>query len=234
MKKNKFLTFFFSKYFPQYLSKNFFAVYSKGHNEVKKILSQSNAIPKIFVLNHSNWWDGVLIPYLDLSFFQTNGYCLMEKKQLDKNKFFGKIGAIEIVRENSFQSIKSLKTCIEILKSQNTNLYIFPQGKIEENGTGENNFKFEKGIEYIIKNFEKIILINCLVNYKFVREQKPELFLNFFETIELNGIKLDKNFIQEVESKFRSRQKLFDEEYKTNSLKDYELILKGKKSKDKR
>ena len=158
----------------------------------------------------------------------------MEKKQIDKNKFFGKIGAIEIVRENSFQSIKSLKTCIELLKSQNTSLYIFPQGKIEENGTGENNFKFEKGIEYIIKNFEKIILINCLVNYKFVREQKPELFLNFFETVELNGIKLDKNFINEEESKFRNRQKLFDEEYKTNSLNNYELILKGKKSKDKR
>ncbi|HRE42142.1 MAG TPA: lysophospholipid acyltransferase family protein [Ignavibacteria bacterium] len=234
MKKNKFLVSFFRFYFKRMLARNFYAIYSKGENEVIRKLSDNKDKPFLFILNHSNWWDGVLIPYLDLTFLKTNGYCLMEKKQIDKNQFFKKIGAIEILRESPFDAIRSLNSCVELLKNRKSILYIFPQGEIKENGFGKNNFRFERGYEYIIKKTGKVILINCLVNYKFIKEQRPEIFLNFFEIQDVDGDFTGDDFIAIEEEKFRTEQKIFEEKFDTNSLKDYREILSGRKSIDKR
>lgn len=141
-------------------------------------------IPLIIYANHSSWWDGLILFEL-LKGKDFDSFVLMEEKQLRKYKFFRRLGAFSIIRENSKEAIKSLNYAAEILSAgKNKTLLIFPQGKIYPND--KRPLKFFNGLSFMVENLKSCALIPCSIRLEFLENFKPEIFVKFGETNILN------------------------------------------------
>src|SRR5213592_3367801 len=90
-------------------------------------------VPLIIYANHSSWWDGLILFEL-LKSDDFDSFVLMEERQLKQYKFFRRLGAFSIVRENTKSAIKRLNYAVEILTNgKGKTLLIFPQGEIFPN-----------------------------------------------------------------------------------------------------
>jgi len=233
--KSKILSFLFYKYFGYSIRRNFFKVNIKGLNELKETIhhSDSHSIPLIFCVNHSNWWDAALVCWLT-DFLKLNAYCLMEKKQVVEHKFFKSIGAIPIIREDPRQSLKTLNYAADLIRDSNKALWIFPQGEIISNERLP--LIFYNGVSYLIEKLKQVVLISTHVEYRFTSEQRPEIFINFFDKTVFENIKFinRKDFTACLEKKFEGEILEFRDLFLNSELNDYQTILKGKISIDKR
>lgn len=235
-KKNKFFVFFFRKVFIHMLKKNFFAIKIKNSSEVFKFIekSKSSNVPVVFVLNHPNWWDAAVVIWLGYDFLKTGGYCIMENKQIIEHPFFLKIGAIPIVREDNRKSLMSLNFAASLLKQRFESLYLFPQGEITPNEKRDS--RFYSGVSFLIEKLEKVNLVYIHLDYKYTTEQMPEIFINFFRTEEfVEGLNSDRNeFTDTIKKHFNKVNDEFREAYSDNKLESFEVVMRGKKSLDKK
>jgi len=233
--KSKILSFFFYKYFGYSIRRNFYKVNIKGLNELKETIQHSDYhnVPLVFCVNHSNWWDAAVVCWLT-DFLKLNAYCLMEEKQVREHRFFKRIGAIPIVREDPRQSIKTLNYASDLIRDSNKALWIFPQGEIISNERMP--LIFYNGISYLIEKLKRVILINTHLEYRFTSEQRPEIFINFFDkNFFENTVNIKrKDFSACLEKKFEKEINIFKDLFLNKDLNDYVTILKGKISIDKR
>jgi len=233
---NPIIKFLFKNYFKKILKKNFSAIFLKGNSKCLEAinLSKTEKIPIVFTMNHTNWWDGILVPYLAYCHYKLKGFVLMEYKQLKDHPYFNKIGAIPIIREDPRKSFASLKFCINNLKNTSKCLFIFPQGELVYKE--KQPLIFFTGAAYIIEKLKKSILININTYIKYKSEQYPYIYIDIFKVRE---IYIDETFNRKIftlktEEEYNNERKKFNIEFEKDELKGYEIILKGRKSIDKR
>lgn len=159
---------------------NFFRFYTliaikskfKNFNIIGKI--QNKNLPLLLVSNHSTWWDGFWIMYLNLKLFKRRFYFMMKESQLKKFWFFNYSGGFSI-NNNNKSLFESLNYSANIVSNTSNLLLIFPQGKL--NSIYNNNIHFQKGIEKILqktKNKVQIVFVANLV--EFFNFSKPTVF----------------------------------------------------------
>ncbi|MBS1519063.1 MAG: lysophospholipid acyltransferase family protein [Bacteroidetes bacterium] len=230
--KNSFLKKFFAVYFKVSLKRNFYRVNVKGLDilrELKDNCSEKN-IPVIVCVNHSNWWDGVLLNWISNYLFKKDSYCLMDTVDLRKHRYFNRIGALPLERNNKFNSYRSLKYCTELLKNKNRYLWIFPQGEILPNE--KIPFRFFNGISFLTEKLDEFDMLCVFFEYRFTSEQRPEIFVEFFRSFHRSDLRKysRKELTSFLEELFSEKAVDFAERYAENELKDYEILLQGKKS----
>ena len=234
-KKNRYLIYFFKKYFKYSLKKNFFRINLKGRKLLEETIKKSKAseIPLILILNHPNWWDAAFVTHLIYSYLKMEGYCFMEYKQMKDFKFFNKIGAVPIIRENAEFSLKSLNFVIDAIKNKSLMAVIFPQAELTHNS--KKPYKFFSGFYYLMKKTKKGIIICGYLDYRFTTEQRPELYVNIFKSYEYesDGLPEKSSYVNSLEKEYELINDEFERDFTTGNLKEYEIILQGKKSIDK-
>jgi len=141
-----------------------------------KCLEKRNPdLPLIIFSNHSSWWDGLVILEL-LSNFKLENYVMMEEKQLRKLRFFRRLGAFSIVRENPREAFKSIEYSVKILSERkNRVLLIFPQGEIFHNDASP--MRFFNGLSKIIEESGDCLVCPVALRYEFLGNYKPEIFI---------------------------------------------------------
>jgi 1-acyl-sn-glycerol-3-phosphate acyltransferase len=134
----------------------------------------SQAVPTLFVANHTNWWDGffafLLSRKLGLRF-----RILMEAQHLARYRFFVRIGARPLRRAPARAAWADLAAA-EAELGPGTALWIFPQG--ERRPAGERTLRCERGAAQLARAHAGPLRI-CPVafRYAFVGEQRPEAFM---------------------------------------------------------
>jgi hypothetical protein len=178
--------------------------------------------------------DAAVVIWLGYDFLKTGGYCIMENKQNLEHPFFLKIGAIPIVREDNRKSLMSLNFAVSLLKQRFESLYIFPQGEITPNEKRDS--RFYSGVSLLIEKLEKVNLVYIHLDYKYTTEQMPEIIINFSRTKEyVEGLNSDRNELTEnIKHHFVEANDEFREAYSDNKLESYEVVLRRKKSLDKK
>jgi hypothetical protein len=130
----------------------------------------------IIVSNHFFFWDGFIHLLLNRKLFKRKIHIMMLHEELVKRKFlrFGGTFSIEKGRRAIFES---LDYCCDIMEDPANLLLIFPQGRIESIYTSP--FKFEKGIEYILKTIKDTdIYLNVnLINFQSKRRPTLSMYL---------------------------------------------------------
>lgn len=231
-KKNPFLDFFFRIYFKYSLKRNFLRINFKGKkllDEIVQISAKENS-PVIICVNHSNWWDGVLLNWISNYVLKGNAYCLMDTVDLSRHRYFNKIGAIPLERKNKFSSFRTLKFCKKILTGKNRYLWIFPQGEIIPNERMP--YRFFNGVSYLCENIDKFNLMCVHFEYRFTAEQHPEIYVNVFRSFENKDINTisRKDFTEYLEKLFVDESNKFTNRICKNDYSGFEVILKGRKS----
>jgi 1-acyl-sn-glycerol-3-phosphate acyltransferase len=161
---------FFSIYSRVKLKKQFQKIHFKGEFE-------DRGLPVLILSNHFSWWDGFIQLQLNERFLKRRFHVIMLEEQLEKFMILNKAGAYS-VQKSSRKIIESLQYTINLLSDNNNVVLLFPQGEIQSLYTQD--FKFESGLEYILKNkqkdFQFIFNVN-LVDY--FSEKKPTLSVYF-------------------------------------------------------
>lgn len=184
--KSKWFEKVFAVYNRNLLKRRFHSLNVLGLDSFEK---RNKNFPLIIYINHSSWWDGLVI-FEILKRFDFENYVMMEEKQLKKLWLFRKLGAFSVIRENPREAVKSIIYATSKLKNNaQTTLVIFPQGKIFPNDLRP--IKFYSGVSRIV---EKVKICNILpigFRYESINYFKPQIFVNIGE---MNFINTDENF----------------------------------------
>jgi len=231
-KKNKLLDTFFKIYFRNSLKRNFYRINIKGKETLERIksISQKQNSPVIICVNHSNWWDGVLLNWISHYLIGKESYCLMDTTDLNRHSYFNRIGALPLERKNKFNSYRTLKYCSKLLENRNRYLWIFPQGELIP--AERKPFKFYNGVSMISEDMSRLHILCVYFEYKFTFHQRPEIYIDFFNTFEKKDTenKSRKEITMFLEKLFNDQATNFSECFASNDLKDYQIMLSGKKS----
>ncbi|MFZ4592078.1 MAG: lysophospholipid acyltransferase family protein, partial [Ignavibacteria bacterium] len=142
-----------------------------------------------------------------------------------------KIGAFSVNRDSARESYESVLYASTLLKKKNSMLWIYPQGEMLPNDVRP--LKFQNGLTKLIEMTGKVNLIPIVLNYEFMMEQRPEIFITVSESITVDG-KLTKQ--EKTEYLNRVLTDLLDEQKKNivnNDIEGYEEVLRGKNSRNK-
>lgn len=224
--KSRFDNFLYKQIFFHNFRKNFSAINIKNHENVLEIIKQSREknIPVIFCSNHSNWWDASLVIYLCLEIFKIDAYYFVsEERKLNKN--FEKLGVINFKEHNLEKDVIEISS---YLKGNSRFIWIFPQTDITDNNS---EIKFLPIIADLVDSLKQVVLVNCMIDYHYVNDKRPEIFIDLIETKNFTGISyLNKDsFNTNLEQKFELKLKEIFQKISQRDFKGFKKILEGKK-----
>jgi 1-acyl-sn-glycerol-3-phosphate acyltransferase len=133
------------------------------HFGTVKIIGQviDKNLPILLISNHISWWDGFWAMYINLNVLHRKYHFMMLEEQLRKHWFFNYTGGYS-VNKKSKSIIETLDYTSELLADSNNMVLLFPQGEIQS--LHNQNLKFEKGLERILKSKENAVQVVFLVN----------------------------------------------------------------------
>ncbi|WP_017810994.1 lysophospholipid acyltransferase family protein [Paenibacillus shenyangensis] len=104
--------------------------------------------PAVYIMNHSSWWDGLLIYHAFRHASAGDHYVMMEERQLRRYTFFGKLGAFSIDKSSPGDIRLSLRYAAELL-NQGKRVWMFPQGEMRH--LEERPLTFRPGIGLLLR-----------------------------------------------------------------------------------
>ena len=181
------------------LKNRFYAFRFKG---AENFYTREPNLPIIMYAPHSNWWDGIV------AYTICNGICHQELRlmveELKRFPLLRHAGCFSINKKSPQASMEALKYAIHELSHRNCNMYLYPQGIIKP--PNYRPIEFQSGLAYIVekaaKRYGKVGLIPVAVNYFFLRDNRPEVFVEFGNRIEVAaGEKIDRKEFTEYLAK---------------------------------
>lgn len=207
--------------------KNFSAFYMARFPD----LSTWEGRPVLLLPNHSTWWDGFFIFWLNQTYFRRTPFLMMLEQQLRKFPFFRFLGAYSVNRGNAVSARKSLQYTQDLLNHDDTgkNLVIlFPQGKLIPHA--EQPIQFERGISLLLRNLKRPLVIQLLAIYTWLgAEELPEVAFYFDQSIMYPENEPE---FKDLESRMNHIRTTLIKEI--SSGKNFDPVFSGKKSIHKR
>lgn len=132
-------------------------------------------LPLLIIGNHISWWDG-FIPYeLNRRIFKRRFHLMMLEEQLQKIKFFRRLGAFSI-DPGKRSALQSVNIASDILKIKDNLLVLFPQGEIQSQF--KEDIIFRKGWFRILKNASNPVHVLFMANRTdYLSHRKPTLYM---------------------------------------------------------
>jgi 1-acyl-sn-glycerol-3-phosphate acyltransferase len=159
----------FHLYNKQLISKNFHGLYQ---------LKNSVPPPKngaIIMVNHSSWWDPLMLFYLNHTLWHTDAVAMMDEAGLLRFPFFSKLGAFSV---NS-RSPRSVKYALDYASSrlrEGKNVFLFPQGN--EYPLEKRPLSFFGGAGYLKWRVPTAPVVPVVFYHGLFHEQRPEWFVH--------------------------------------------------------
>jgi chlorobactene lauroyltransferase len=231
---NKLYKLLFAWYFRRRLRSTFHQVMISGRKLLNSYLpsdpNTKEQIPLICYCSHSGWWDAILAIDMSLKEYGFDGYGLMEYRQLERYRFFSKLGLFSVIREDPRSALYSLNYGAELLRNSRRVLWMFPQGTIVHQD--KRPLGFEPGIGMLVKKLGKVALAPVAFRYDYQREEGAEIRISIGvpEIFEWNKESSINAITEQCELTMQTMMSA-QHHQAINSLYDgYELYLSGKKS----
>lgn len=169
--KSRFFNKLFSIYNEKYLlERRFSYIGLRGQLD----LADSDR-PALYIMNHSSWWDGLLVHHALQRLSSCEHYMMMEEEQLHKFTFFRKLGAYSIRKGDTGEVRQTLNYTLELLTSGNR-VWIFPQGKIQHQDVRP--LGFERGVGLLLSRLPNTAVIPVTLVHGLYSQDKPEALMS--------------------------------------------------------
>lgn len=129
----------------------------------------------VWYLNHHSWWDALTPFLLNEKLFHQNVRAVMDATQLRKYPFFRRLGAFSVNRSNPRAAMQSLQYAADSMQREKSGLYIFPQGKIEDECVDP--IRFEKGLAWLYQALPKVDFVPVATTMNTRFSDRPRLFV---------------------------------------------------------
>lgn len=223
-KTSKFWLFVASTFFFNMIQNRFFAF---RYNGVENYQNRDSKIPTIIYAPHCNWWDGIVLYNIAHRICHKEIRLMIE--ELNRFPLLRRGGGYSVNKKSAQSAVKALEYSVELLSDLRNLLFIFPQGIIRP--PHYRPIQFQTGLAYIaqkaIKKYGKINVIPISIDYCFLRDNRPEVLLDFGECIELSDGNIDRkeltHFLEDKLTEICDKQ--FENISKGN-IDDYKILFK--------
>lgn len=167
----------FAVYNEYYLiRRHFHAVYVSGRLDH----GRGGQLPVLYTMNHSSWWDGLMIYTMTQRCSQADHYVMMEHRQLMKYSFFRKLGAYSIDSSSTAAIRASIRYTAELLK-EGKRVWMFPQGEIRH--LEHRPLQFRPGVGAILRLVPNTAVIPVTMFHGLQRHDTPVAAIHIGEPI---------------------------------------------------
>ncbi|WP_335871672.1 lysophospholipid acyltransferase family protein [Bacillus sp. 2205SS5-2] len=220
LKKSKYFQKRLSLYITFQLKRKFHAIHIVDGRK------KASARSKLYLVNHSSWWDGLIIFYLNHLLIKEDSYAMMSAQGLIDHPFFEKIGAFPVDPSSPKNMVKSLQFAEKLLDEQKS-LWIFPQGKEEH--VEKRPLTFMNGASYLISKKQSLVVIPVAMYYSFRHYERPELFIRIGEEtlIKKANYQSRDDLTVELQTKVEGLLNHIRADLIEENIVDYENLLKG-------
>ncbi len=186
--------------FKKMVEKRFHSLMYKGYENLEK---RDKTKATLFYTNHNNWWDGII--GFTVARRIMHGRLRLMIEEMNRFPLFQYIGCFPINKKSAQDAIKSLKYAATTLSEPDINFWLFPQGIIRPPHYRPE--VFQSGLAYLVQNATKqfggINLCPVSVNYTFLRQDKPEVVVEYGPVRTIYEFKEDrKEFCHKLEREF--------------------------------
>lgn len=186
--------------FLKMMKSRFYAFMYKGFENLE---NRDKTKATIFYTNHNNWWDGIV--GFNVARRIMKGRLRLMIEEMNRFPLFQYIGCFPVNKKTAQDAVKSLKYAATTLDKPDISFWLFPQGIIRPPHYRPE--VFQTGIAYLvenaIKNYGGVNLCPVSVNYAFLRQDKPEVVLEFGKVQTYYDFKYNrKDFCHKLEREF--------------------------------
>lgn len=221
-KTSKFWLWVASMFFFNMLQNRFYAFRYKGaENVVEK------GVPTILFSPHCNWWDGIVMYNITHRIFHKEIRLMIE--ELNRFPLLRRGGGYSVNKKSPQSAMKALQYSVDVVGDIKNILCIFPQGIIRPP-----HFRpmiFQTGLAYIAQNaakrYGKVNLVPVALDYCFLRDNRPEVIVEFGERIELTNASIDRKQLTHMLE--RSLETICDKQMHTiaeGDLDNHKILFK--------
>ncbi|USB32904.1 lysophospholipid acyltransferase family protein [Paenibacillus sp. YPG26] len=162
----------FDRYNRSYLlSRHFRSIAIKGQLDCGAL---NSGRPIMYVMNHTSWWDGLLVYHAIRRQSAGDHYMMMEEEQLQKYRFFRRLGAFSI-NSQSPGSLRSTLKYTEQLLSREGRVWIFPQGEMLP--LESRPLEFRRGVGYLLERCPETVVIPVTLYHGLFLGMKPDAYM---------------------------------------------------------
>lgn len=152
---------------------------------LENLRDRDKTLPLLAYSNHSSWFDPLIVFIISQN-IGLDVFAMMEERNLAKLKFFRKIGAFSVVRENPREAVKSIRYAADLLNEKpNRAVWIFPQGEIQPNDARP--LKLFRGAARIVERVDNCSAIPAAMRFEFLDGFKPSAFVEIGAPEQLSG-----------------------------------------------
>jgi chlorobactene lauroyltransferase len=205
------------------LRKHFAAVRVGGLDHLGSL---DRSQPIICYGNHSCWWDGLIEYFLAYKVVDADVFLMMEEKQLQRYRFFRRVGAFSVDRSSPRDALRSVRYAARLFDRPNRILWIYPQGGMMPNDTRP--LHFHRGAATIAALAGKPVQCVPVVHrYEFLLHQRPDAFVLIGEPITAQPPVDNRRLTEELQSTATSLLDKLRMDISCDTLDEYRTILQG-------
>jgi 1-acyl-sn-glycerol-3-phosphate acyltransferase len=142
--------------------------------------------PLIVYMNHPSWWDPLVALVIARRFFSDmNQYGPMDAATLKHYGILRRMGMFPVEQGTRRGAVRFLEASNEILSTQNSVLWITPQGCFTD--VRSRPVFFKSGLAALLSQRPRTTVIPLAVEYTFWDERLPEILANAGEPFEVSG-----------------------------------------------
>jgi chlorobactene lauroyltransferase len=174
---------FWGAYFSWTLRRSFSAGYIAEEHHLVSASHRQDQIPTIIASTHASWWDAAVAMSIAFGRHRLDTDGMMEHRQLERYRFFSRLGMFSVIREDPQSSIRSLRYAASRLRGTNRMLWMYPQGTLIHQDV--DRIECEPGLGILARLLGHCRILPVAMRYELLREQRPAVWVRFGEPVEI-------------------------------------------------
>jgi 1-acyl-sn-glycerol-3-phosphate acyltransferase len=153
----------------------FGAMRVRGLDEVRALATET---PLLVVSNHTSWWDPLVAMHVSTHLVGTDGYAMMDAKNLRRLPFFSLVGGFGVDLDKPADGASVMRYAARLLDRPGKLVWVYPQGR--ERPITERPLDFRPGSAEIAR-ICRAHVVPAGLRYEFGGDERPTLWLSFGE-----------------------------------------------------
>lgn len=131
--------------------------------------------PLLGILNHTTWWDALVVLWLSEHVLGLDGYAMMDAKNLKELPFFAKVGAFGVDLDDRLDGARAVRHAVKLLDRPGRAVWIFPEG---EERSPHAPLVLRPGAAQVGRVAQGARLVPVGLRYVFGSEEDPDLYVS--------------------------------------------------------
>lgn len=171
--RSRWFSWWFSGTAIRSMRKQFSAVWLGGQEHLRAL---PDCQPLLCIANHSSWWDGMAVLWLNRDVLDREGYALMDAANLRRYRFFRKAGGFGVDMQSRRDGAAALRYGAGLLRAPGNAVWVFPQGREEP---AHAPLRFRAGASRLARLAPDAAVIPVGLRYVFGSRPRPQMYVNF-------------------------------------------------------